>query len=55
MALATTHKDSAVLTQTLNVFNRAETSNPFIEFVGAWFDLLPAQSTLGYRQDNSRA
>jgi hypothetical protein len=29
-----------------------ETSNRFIGFAGAWFDLLSARSTLGYRQDN---
>jgi hypothetical protein len=36
------------------VSSRAKTSNPFIESVGAWFDVLPARSTLGCRQGNSR-
>jgi hypothetical protein len=33
----------------------AARDDPFIEFVGAWFDPLPARSTLGYTQDNFRA
>jgi len=36
------------------VSSRPETSNPFIEFVGAWSDLLPARSTLEYTQGNFR-
>ena len=33
----------------------AARDDPFIESAGAWFDRLPARSTLEYREGNSRA